>query len=191
LLPGSRRSEVARLSADFAATVAWLLAQRPALHFIAPMAGPEVKKFFAATLARAGVARHVTLIDGRSQEVLTACDAALVASGTASLEALLVKRPMVVVYRADPITTFLFSALQLMKAPFFALPNLLAGRELVPEFLNRQVRAEVLGPALLTQLERSDRKALLDVFADIHRALKRDASRESAQAILDLTKSAT
>ena len=96
--------------------------------------------------------------------MLAASDAVLLASGTAALEALLVKRPMVVVYRADWFTTFLFKHLKLMKAPFFALPNLLADKRLVPEYLNLEVRADVLGPALLAQLDRDNKPQLVATF---------------------------
>ena len=185
LLPGSRRGEVARLTPDFAATVAWIHAQRPAMHFVAAMANAQAKEIFAAALARVGVLEKVLLVDGRSQDVLAACDVALLASGTASLEATLVKRPMVVVYRLDKFSTFLLRDLGLMKAPFFAQPNLLAGRQIVPEFFNEQVRADVLGPALLQQLDRSDLAQLVATFAEIHRSLRRDASRQAAAAVLD------
>jgi lipid-A-disaccharide synthase len=93
---------------------------------------------------------------------------------------------MVVVYRADWLTSFLFRTLKLMKAPFFALPNLLAGRLVVPEFLNAEVRADILGPALLQQLDRSDRNDLEKTFLDIHLTLRRDASAQAAEAIVQL-----
>jgi lipid-A-disaccharide synthase len=190
LLPGSRRSEVTRLAPDFAATVAWALNKRPGLRFVAAMASSIAKEEFAKALSAADVLPAVTLVDGQSQTVLAASDAVLLASGTATLEALLVKRPMVVAYRADWFTSFLFLALGLLKAPFFALPNLLAGRLLVPEFLNEQVRAEVLGPALIEQLERPDRAELLKTFASIHETLRRNASDQAAQAVVELLSAA-
>jgi len=184
LLPGSRRGEVVRLAPDFAATIKWLVAQRPALRFIAAMANSEAKEIFSQALAEAGVAQHVVLIEGQSQAVLAASDAVLLASGTATLEATLVKRPMVVVYRADWFTSFLFLTLGLMKAPYFSLPNLLAGRQVVPEYLNEQVRADVIGPALLEQLDRSDKGALLQAFVAIHETLRCNASDQAARVIV-------
>jgi len=184
LLPGSRRGEVARLSHDFAATVAWLRARRP-LQFVAAMANDAAQETFARALAAAQV-DGVKLVAGRSQDVLAASDVALLASGTATLEATLTKRPMVVVYRLDALSTFLLRDLGLMKAPFFAQPNLLAGRLLVPEYFNRQVRAEVLGPAVLEQLERADRPDLIQTFTDIHMSLRRDASRQAAAIVVEL-----
>ncbi len=186
LLPGSRLGEVRRHAADFAATVVWLHAQRPALQFVAAMANSATNEIFIAALAAAGVADRVRLVDGRSQDVVAASDAVLLASGTATLEVTLIKRPMVVVYRADWLTSFLFRVLGLMKAPFFALPNLLAGRKIVPEYLNDDVRAETLGPVLLEQLDRPDRDALIATFADIHLRLRCDASRQAVLAIQEL-----
>lgn len=191
LLPGSRRGEVARLARDFAATVAWLCDRRADLRFAAAMANAEARRIFADALAQVRVQDRVLLIDGRSEEVLAASDVALLASGTATLEAMLVKRPMVVVYRLDAISTFLLRDLKLMKAPFFAQPNLLAGTALVPEYFNAQVRADVLGPALIEQLERRDRDVLIATFTDLHRTLRRDASRQAAQAVVALISKAS
>jgi lipid-A-disaccharide synthase len=186
LLPGSRQGEVARLGPDFAATVAWLRQHRPGLQFLAAMANGEVRKLFETALTQAQVREHVQLFDGRSQQVMAACDAVLLASGTATLEATLVKRPMVVAYRLGTLTSFLLRRLGLFKAPFFAQPNLLAGRALVPEFFNEQVRADVLGPALLAQLDRNDRAELTEAFTQIHQTLRRDASARAAEAIVRL-----
>jgi lipid-A-disaccharide synthase len=117
---------------------------------------------------------------------MAASDVVLLASGTATLEALLVKRPMVVAYRLGALTSFLLKHLKLFKAPYFAQPNLLAGRQVVPEFFNTEVTAEVLGPAVLGQLERADRDELVQTFASIHETLRRDASARAAEAILEL-----
>jgi lipid-A-disaccharide synthase len=186
LLPGSRHGEVARLSPDFAATVAWLRQQRPELKFVAALANEGAHRTFAAALDAAGVRDRVTLIEGNAQQVMAASDVVLLASGTATLEATLVKRPMVVAYRLSVLTTFLLKTLKLFKAPFFAQPNLLAGRQVIPEYFNDEVRADVLGPAVLTQLERADRDQLVQTFASIHQTLRRDASARAADAIVEL-----
>jgi lipid-A-disaccharide synthase len=186
LLPGSRQGEVARLSPDFAATVAWLQQQRPGLKFVAALANAGAHRTFAAALDAAGVRERVTLVDGNAQQVMAASDVVLLASGTATLEATLVKRPMVVAYRLSVRTTFLLKTLKLFKAPFFAQPNLLAGRQVVPEYFNHEVRAAVLGPAVLAQLERADRDQLVQTFASIHETLRRDASARAAEAIVGL-----
>ena len=186
LLPGSRNGEVARLSPDFAATVAWLTQRQPELRFIAAMASPMVRTVFEAALNAAGVREPVQIFDGNAQAVMAASDVILLASGTATLEATLVKRPMVVAYRLGALTSFLLKHLKLFKAPFFAQPNLLAGRQLVPEYFNREVRAEVLGPALLAQLERADRAQLVQTFTQIHETLRCGASARAADAIVEL-----
>jgi len=186
LLPGSRRGEVQRLATDFAATVKWLAAARPTLQFVAAMATPQATDIFSRALVDAGVAERVKLVAGQSQRVLAACDATLIASGTATLEATLNKRPMVVVYRLGWVTSFLLRELGLMKAPFFAQPNLLAGRQVVPEYFNEDVRADVLGPALLAQLDRSDRAELVQTFTSIHESLRRNASERAAEAVVEI-----
>jgi len=191
VLPGSRQGEVSRLSPDFTQTMAWLLRQRPELRFVAALANESARKVFEQALERAATGipellERVTLINGQAQTVMAASDVVLLASGTATLEATLVKRPMVVAYRLGLLTSFLLKHLKLFKAPFFAQPNLLAGRLLVPEFFNAEVRAEVLGPAVLQQLERADREQLVQTFTSIHETLKRDASARAADAIVDL-----
>jgi lipid-A-disaccharide synthase len=191
LLPGSRQGEVARLSPDFAATVAWLQRQRPGLKFIAALANDAARRTFTAALDASGVREHVTLVDGNAQQVMAASDVVLLASGTATLEAMLVKRPMVVAYRLGALTTFLLKTLKLFKAPFFAQPNLLAGRQVVPEYFNDEVRADVIGPAVLAQLERADRDQLVQTFAAIHQTLRRDASASAAEAIVELLRTNT
>jgi lipid-A-disaccharide synthase len=93
---------------------------------------------------------------------------------------------MVVAYRLAPLTGWLLREMKLVKTEFFSIPNLLAGRQLVPEYFQEQVRAEVLGPAMLAQLERPDRGALVDAFGEIHQVLRRDASARAADAVLEL-----
>jgi lipid-A-disaccharide synthase len=189
LLPGSRGGEVARLGADFAATVVWMKQERPQIRFLAAMANTKVRSTFEMALTAAGVRDRVEIFDGRSQQVMAASDVVLLASGTATLEATLVKRPMVVAYRLSWLTSFLLKRLKLFKAPFFSQPNLLAGRRLVPEYFNDEVRADILGPALLEQLERADQAELVQTFTSIHQTLRRDASSRAAQAIVGLLRS--
>jgi lipid-A-disaccharide synthase len=191
ILPGSRNGEVSRLSPDFAATLAWLLERRPQLRFIVALANDATRAIFEAALDRVAAQAprlrdRVTLVNGQSQSVMAASDAVLLASGTATLEATLLKRPMVVAYRLGLLTSFLLKHLKLFKAPFFAQPNLLAGRQVVPEFFNADVRADVLGPAVLQQLERADRDQLVQTFTSIHETLRRDASARAADAIVEL-----
>ena len=186
ILPGSRRGEVSRLGPPFAATVAWLAARRPELAFVAPMANAAARHSFEQALRQHAPDVQVHLVDGRAQDAMAASDAVLLASGTATLEAALVKRPMVVAYRVARLTGWLLRDLKLVKTQFFSMPNLLAGRALVPEFFQEQVRPEVLGPAVLEQLERPDRATLVDAFSEMHRVLRRNASERAAEAVLEL-----
>jgi lipid-A-disaccharide synthase len=186
VLPGSRRAEVAKLGDPFAATLAWLHERRPDLRFVAPMANAAVRALFERSLAQHAPDVPIVIVDGRAQEALAAADAVLVASGTATLETALIKRPMVVAYRLAPLTAFLMRGMKLMKAEYFSQPNLLAGRQVVPEYLQEDVRPEVLGPALLAQLQRPDHAELVATFTAIHTTLRRDASARAADAILEL-----
>ena len=186
VLPGSRGGEVSRLGPPFAATVAWLAKRRPGLGFVAPMANAAVRSVFEQALRDHAPGVQVQLVDGRALDAVAASDAVLLASGTATLETALVKRPMVVAYRVAPLTGWLLREMKLVKTEFFSIPNLLAGRQLVPEYFQEQVRAEVLGPAMLEQLERPDRGALVDAFGEIHQVLRRDASARAADAVLEL-----
>jgi lipid-A-disaccharide synthase len=188
LLPGSRESEVRLLADDFARTVLWLRARRPGLRYVAALANPRARELFVSALAARGLGDAVVLVDGQATTVLAACDAVLLASGTATLEAMLSKKPMVVAYRLGSLTSFLLRHLKLFKAPFFAQPNLLVGQPIVPEFFNEQVRADVLGPAVLAQFER-DRQALEQTFSAIHEQLRLDASARAADAIVQLINS--
>jgi lipid-A-disaccharide synthase len=187
LLPGSRRGEVARLAADFAATARWLAAQRPELKFIAPMASAATRQIFSRVLKRDAPKLDVQLIDGQATAALSAANVVLVASGTASLEAALCKRPMVVVYRLGAITAWALTHLNLVKSKFFAQPNLLADRRVVGEYFQRQIIPESIGAELLMWLDDTARRSELErEFARIHLNLRRGAGTRAAQAILDL-----
>ncbi len=189
LLPGSRRGEVARLAGDFAATARWLAAQRPRLKFIAPMASAATREIFAEALARHAPGLDVQLIDRQSQTALIAADVVLVASGTASLEAALCKRPMVVVYRFGAMTAWILRRLNLVKVKFFAQPNLLADRRVVGEYFQEEIVPESIGAELLMWLEDGERRSALErEFSRIHADLRRDAGTRAAQAIVALLK---
>jgi lipid-A-disaccharide synthase len=150
------------------------------------MANAAARSVFEQALRDHAPGVQVHLVDGRALDAIAASDAVLLASGTATLETALVKRPMVVAYRMAPLTGWLLREMKLVKTEFFSIPNLLAGRQLVPEYFQEQVRAEVLGPAMLEQLERPDRGALVDAFGEIHQVLRRDASARAADAVLEL-----
>jgi lipid-A-disaccharide synthase len=187
LLPGSRRGEVARLAADFAATARWLAAQRPELKFIAPMASAATRQIFSRVLKRDAPNLEVQLIEGQATAALGAANVVLVASGTASLEAALCKRPMVVVYRLGALTAWMLTRFNLVKSKFFAQPNLLADRRVVGEYFQDQIIPESIGAELLMWLDDTERRSDLErEFARIHSDLRRGAGTRAAQAILDL-----
>jgi lipid-A-disaccharide synthase len=187
LLPGSRRGEVARLAADFAATARWLAAQRPNLKFIAPMASAATRQIFSQVLRRDAPNVEVQLIEGQATVALSAADVVLVASGTASLEAALCKRPMVVVYRLGALTAWMLMRFNLVKSKFFAQPNLLADRRVVGEYFQDQIIPESIGAELLMWLDDTERRSALEYeFARIHRDLRRGAGTRAALAILEL-----
>ena len=188
VLPGSRRSEVSRLAAPFMKTAAWLESRVPDLTTVVAIASDSVAELFHEATFGLDVSR-AKLIPQRAREIMAAADVVLTASGTASLEALLTKRPMVVAYKMVPLTYWLLRRLGVSKLPYFSLPNLLAGRALVPEFVQDQVRPDVLGPAVQGALDGSGLKdGWYDAFADIHRQLRRDASVSAAREVLALVR---
>jgi lipid-A-disaccharide synthase len=150
------------------------------------MANAGARERFERDLREHAPLVEIRLLEGRAHEAMAASDAVLVASGTATLETALLKRPMVVAYRVAALTGWLLREMKLVKAEYFSHPNLLAGRPLVPEFFQGQVRPEVLGPALLEQLDRPDRAALIDEYGRIHQMLRCDASQRAADAVLEL-----
>lgn len=187
LLPGSRRAEVALLSPAFAATARSLLAKRPGLQFVAPMANLHTRRQFEQVLRAQAPEVPVQLLDGSAQRALIACNVALVASGTATLEAALCKRPMVVVYRMGELTAWIIRRFNLVKSAFFAQPNLLSGRRIVNEYFQEAIDPERIAIELLEWLDDTPRRLELEqVFLAIHLQLKRQASERAAQAILAL-----
>lgn len=189
ILPGSRVGEVERLAAPFIETARRCLEARPDLTFAAPMVNARVRARFVEALASQATELPVTLVDGRSRDVLAAADCVLTASGTATLEALLLKRPMVVGYRVHPISYHLVKGLGLVKVPYVAMANLLAGRALAPELIQDRCRPDLLAPALLAQLDDAARvREIQSEYARIHRELRRDAAASAAEAVLDLVR---
>ncbi len=183
LLPGSRGGEIAQVGAAFFDTAAWLLQRRPDLQFVIPAANAARRAQIEALLAARGDALPVQILDGQSQLAMTAADVVLMTSGTTTLEALLLKKPMVVAYRMG---SWSFALVKwLVKINYMSLPNLLANRELVPERLQDDVRADVLGPLLLERLDNKTMRAQLEQeFLQIHESLRRNASARAATALL-------
>jgi lipid-A-disaccharide synthase len=188
LLPGSRSSETSRLAPIFAETVAWLRQRRPDLGFVVPLTPGRAGEIARHALCQDGLASAVVFIEGQGREVMGAADTVLAASGTAVLEAALIKRPTVVAYRLAQSTAFLLRALNLVDLKYYSLPNLLTDRELFPEFIQEQVTAEQLGPAVLAQLEAAGARGdWYDACVDLHTQLAQNASASAAELVLQLT----
>jgi lipid-A-disaccharide synthase len=187
VLPGSRRGEVERLAEPFAGAAELLATRYPGLRCVAPMVTPALRDLFAAQCARIAPRAAIRLIDGESRLALAAADVALVASGTATLEAALCKRPMVVAYRLGALTAFLLRNLGLVKVRHFSQPNLLAGKELVPEFFQQDASAAKLADAVSSWFEQPARVS--DVqreFTRIHETLRRGGAERAAAEIAEL-----
>lgn len=187
ILPGSRMGEIARLGELFLDTAHWLLARRPDIAFVIPAATPRLKAVIEEQLRRHMPSLPVTVLSGHAREALGAADVALVASGTATLEAMLMQCPMVVSYRIAPLTHWIVYKVKRFASPYVALPNLLAGRELVPEFLQKRAIAADMGAALLALLDDSAaRGAQLEGFRTLGGVLRRDADERAAEAVRNL-----
>jgi len=187
ILPGSRRAEVERLADEFAGAAELLAGQFPGLVCIAPMVTPALRAVFAAHCARRAPGVAVKLLDGQARQALAAADVVLVASGTATLEAALSKRPMVVAYKLGAITAFLLRRLGIIKVKHFSQPNLLAGRELVPEFFQEAANAANLAAALARWLTRPDAVAQLQQqYLALHERLRCNGAERAANEIAEL-----
>jgi lipid-A-disaccharide synthase len=209
LLPGSRLGEIRRLAADFIGAVRRLQQQLPNLRVLAPMANTACRAAFESELKAAGFGiptaepadsppatstqpesrtrNPITLLDSQAHEAMIAADAILLASGTAALEAMLAKRPMVVAYRISPLTYRIVKGLKMLETERYSLPNVLAGRALVPELMQDACTPDALADALLPALsQRRPPLALLAEYRHLHLELRRDASRSAAAAIAEL-----
>ena len=192
VLPGSRRGELKRLGADFAGTIGWLADQRPGLSFVSPMAGATVRRAFEEALAVAAPGVQVTLVDGRAQACMAAADVVVLASGTAALEAALVKRPMVMAYRVARLSKWLAETFLGLHLKHYSLPNLLHTPPVVPEYTMDAVTPENLGAEVLALLDQpARRQQQVEAFESMHRELRQDAAAGAAGAILKLVQSAT
>ena len=185
VLPGSRRGEVDTLLPIFIKTMEKIAAQRPDIEFVIPAANAHRLEQINGMLKEANNATerlpiHVT--EGTSRDAMIASNVILLASGTATLEAMLCKRPMVVAYKLSPITYKIMQ--RLYKAPFFALPNLLANEALVPELLQEDVNPDTLSQHALTYFD-SDNTDLISRFTDLHHTLKCNADKTAAQAVVE------
>ena len=184
LLPGSRAGEVERMGRLFFDVARWCIAQKKALLFVVPAAN-RARKMQLQTMLANYPELAVQLVDGKSQLCMAASDVVLMASGTTTLEAMLLKKPMVVAYKMAKLSYAIIS--RLLKVPYVSLPNLLANKKLVPEFLQETATVENLGQALLNVFNNPAQvQEMQQQFITIHKDIQRDASRCAARAIVAL-----
>lgn len=184
LLPGSRRSELQYMGELFVRAALLLHQALPQAQFVCPTASRDTREQFAAALRTGGGNElPLTLLYGHSHEALAAADVALVASGTATLEAALIKTPMVIAYRQSPVTWALMRRMIYLRC--IGLPNILAGEAFVPEFIQNRATPEALAEALGALLQDRDaQQRQIERFRLIHATLRQDTAQKAADAVL-------
>jgi lipid-A-disaccharide synthase len=183
-LPGSRAGEVNFIGPVFWESIAECCQSIKNLQVIVPAANSMRRVQIEAQLVRYQ-SLPITIVDGLSHEVMAASDAILLASGTTALEAMLLKKPMVVVYKIAALSYWILS--MLVKTPYLSLPNLLAGKSIVPELIQYKANVKNIAANVLEKLESvADRDSIVKVFTQLHQDIKGDADRVAAQAIVDL-----
>ena len=185
ILPGSRKSEVEYLALRFFQAAALMQKAYPAMQFVVP-AVPTLRARIEALAAQAGMEGRIQIVSGQSHTVLAACDATLIASGTATLEAALFKRPMVIAYNMHWLSWKLMQRKQLQ--PWVGLPNILSGEFVVPELLQDRATPQALADAMLKWFDAMDREpakiqVLQQRFLALHHTLQRDTSTVATDAI--------
>ncbi len=184
MLPGSRVTEVNRLAPLMLKTAAYCLKHNDNLHFVVPLASGKIRDRFERFL-QLPAPLPITLFDGKARDVMEASDAVLVASGTATLEAMLLKKPMVVTYKLSAFSYHIVK--RLIKVKVVSLPNLLAGKPLVPELMQDEATPVALGEQLLTYLnDHEASQAIHDTFVALHEQLQLDANEKATDHILAL-----
>ena len=188
VMPGSRSSEVRALSDVFLQAIAACLQEKPHLRFVIPAASDALYDLLKLRLAEPDVQSivdRILLVRGQSRQCMQAAYLVLLASGTATLEAALLGKPMVVAYRLAPLTYSL--ALRMVKVDHFALPNLLTDKPRVPEFIQHEATAAALSEALLAYLDQPELVAeVKNAFAKVHTKLAQNASEKAADVVLEL-----
>jgi lipid-A-disaccharide synthase len=187
LLPGSRMGEVKYLGPAFIQAAVWLRQKMPDLRFVVPAASSAIREAMQAEAKTAGLDAAVTIFDGRAREVMAAADSVLLASGTATLETMLVRRPMVVAYKVFWLTAWLLRKSGLVKVDRFSLPNLLADDTVVPEILQEDATGPILGAAVLNQLKNPEvTHDMVSRFEALSGKLRCDASEQAAAGVQEL-----
>ncbi len=183
ILPGSRKAEVELLGPVFLRSAAMISSQFPAVKFIVPMVNEARKEQFLALQQQYAPNLPITIFDGQASAVLQSADTVLLASGTAALEAMLAKAPMVVAYRVKALTYLIAKAM--VKVKYTSLPNLLADREVVKELSQHDCTVDNI-VAELSRLLSQDNKQLIATFTELHQLIKCDADTQAAQAVVNL-----
>jgi lipid-A-disaccharide synthase len=187
LLPGSRRGEIDQLAPVFLEAASWISRRQPEVRFVVAAASEAIAQTLIPLCEEAAVSGRIKVLTGQTREAVTAADVVLVTSGTATLETLLLHRPMVVAYRASPITAWLLRKSGLVRIDRFSLPNLLAGGDLVQEFIQEQVTAPELGKAIeRLLLDQDAREGMLGRFQSLAATLRCNADERAASAVADL-----
>jgi lipid-A-disaccharide synthase len=187
ILPGSRMSEIAHNTPRFIKTMQVIAQMRKDWHFVWPAATPAIKEKLTALMAAAQLGKQfpVTILDGQSHDAMAASNGVLVASGTATLEAALFKRPMIISYHMNPISYRIMKPMAYL--PFIGLPNILSGEFTVPEFVQDAAKPEAMANALVRQVDNPDEvERLTKKFTDIHHQLRQGCAQRAANLMLDL-----
>jgi lipid-A-disaccharide synthase len=181
VLPGSRRSEIALIGPTFFAAMELMQQREPGVQFVMPAATPALRALLQP-LVDAHPNLALTVIDGQSQQAMTAADAILVKSGTVTLEAALLKKPMVISYKVPWLTGEIMRRQGYL--PYVGLPNILAGRFVVPEILQRFATPDALAEATLTQLrDDANRRTLKEIFTGMHHVLRQNTAQRAAEVV--------
>ncbi len=189
ILVGSRGAEVEFLAEPFLKTALLLKEKYPDLQFLVPLINEKRRRQFEQIKADIAPKLELILLDGQARQAMIAAEATLLASGTAALECMLCKSPMVVGYRMKPLTYWL--AKRLVKTKYISLPNLLADEMLVPEMIQEDCTAEKLAEKLIPYLEQNEsavrnRHVLIQRFINLHKMIQCDADQQAAQAVIEL-----
>jgi len=189
VLPGSRRSEVERLSEPFLKAMLECKRQYPKMNFVVPLATKATRLIFEKKQQMFAPTLPITVIDGQSRTAMEASDYVLLASGTATLEATLLAKPMVVAYKLSALTYWIMKTFKMLKVDVFSLPNLLAGENLVDELIQDEVTPEALTSAVMRLIDNPERNSRHKVvFTEIYKTLKCDANNQAADAVLEMIK---